>query len=498
MDKRALSILMLFGVLSAIGLYYHELFLDEAHHFLVSRDSGSISEMYANLRYDGHPRLWGGLLFYITHYITTDPAGMKILQWVNVLLTATVLLRYGPFPLWMKVLILAGYYFLYEYDVLSRNYAIGVWMLFLCCQLLRDAERNAWRIGVLIFFMCSAHLFFAFASVGILLYLLMTWRERRWKKGRMIGLGALISIGLLLAIIQAQTPVADNMNMRSVHPAEWLSPKNFLFTAGAVVQGWLPVPQVSGGRFWNSGWIGAHSGAVGAVMLSVALLVFPVFYLRKKVAAAIFYYSTTGLLLVVFVATQMTANRYFGMVFIFFLAAAWLTAGASGEVLDERAVPGGAWVRRSWWLAWVGILGIQVAVGLYAYEEDLRRPFSQSRNAAKFIRDLGVDRRRIVVDGYTAGAPLSVYLREKLWNLSTGAEASFCVWRPAYFPSPRPSIGTEFALYPGLRTPGEFILVSDRDLGRAATDGFRLTPLKSFVNSIVGENYYIYQVDVLR
>jgi hypothetical protein len=498
MSRRAVWVLVASGVVSAVGLHYHELFLDEAHHFLVSRDSSSLSDFYYNLRYDGHPRLWGALLYLVTHYITTDPVGMQVLQWLFAMAGAYMLLRYAPFSLWMKVLILAGYYFLFEYDVLSRNYAIGIWMLWLCCHLLRDGERNVWWIGVLILLMCSAHLFFAFASIGIFLYVLAERRwgpvERRWGPGRLVALGAFFAVGMTSAVIQAHTPSVDNVNMTPVHPAEWLSGKNLSFAAGALVQGWLPVPQVNGGRFWNTGWLnGGHLGRVVPWMLFAVLLGFPAVVLWRRLASMVFYYSSIGLMLLFFVVTQMTADRYFGMVYLFFLASAWLAGGLTP--------------RRWWWVGWMGILAVQVLVGVYAFEEDLRRPFSQSRNAAEYLRGLELGGRKIVLDGYTAGPQLCAYLREKLYYLATGAEGSFCVWRAEYFPIPRLSIGEEFARNHGLKEWGKFILVSNRDLGGesaggnvsggagANVGGYRLALLKSFENSIVGENYFIYQVD---
>src|SRR5580692_5270522 len=206
MNKPALLVLIAYGLVSAVGLHYHELFLDEAHHFLVSRDSSSLSDFYNNLRYDGHPRLWGALLFLITHFITPDPVGMQVLQWLFAMAGAYVLLRYGPFSLWMKVLILAGYYFLFEYNVLSRNYAIGIWMLWLCCHLVREPEKNAWWVGVLILFMCSAHLFFAFASMGLFLLLGADWWGRRWRVGRLMVVTIFFAVGLTTSLIQARTP----------------------------------------------------------------------------------------------------------------------------------------------------------------------------------------------------------------------------------------------------------------------------------------------------
>jgi hypothetical protein len=484
MNKPALLVLIAYGLVSAVGLHYHELFLDEAHHFLVSRDSSSLAEFYYNLRYDGHPRLWGALLYLITHFITTDPAGMQVLQWLFAMAGAYVLLRYGPFTLWMKVMILAGYYFLFEYNILSRNYAIGIWMLWMCCHLMRDANRNRWWIGVLILLMCNAHLFFTFASIAIVLYLLV---ERR----RLAVIGGFFAVGLMMAVIQAQTPSVDNVNMTPVHPAEWLSGKNLSFAAGALVQGWLPVPQVNGGRFWNTGWLnGGHLGWVVPWVLFLALLGFPAVVLRRKPPAMVFYYSGVGLMLLFFVVTQMTANRYFGMVYIFFLAAAWLTADRMGSPVLTLATMG-----RSIWMGWLGILVVQVLVGMYAFGEGLRRPFSQSRNTAEYLKGLRSGGRTIVVDGYTGGPQLSAYLREKLYYLATSAEGSYCVWQAAYFPSPRLSVGEEFARNPDLRKLGEFILVANRNLNGEPVGTYRLLPLKSFENSIVGENYFVYQVD---
>jgi hypothetical protein len=298
------------------------------------------------------------------------------------------------------------------------------------------------------------------------------------------------AVGLTTAIIQAQTPSVDNVNMTPVHPSEWLSGKNLSFAAGALVQGWLPVPQVNGGRFWNTGWLnGGHPGRVMPWLLFVALLGFPAVVLRRRVAAMVFYYSGVGLMLLFFVVTQMTANRYFGMVYVFFLAAAWLMADGSGPVLTL------ATTRRWWWIGWLGILLVQVLVGVYAFEEDLRRPFSQSRNTAEYLAALQPAGRTVVLDGYTAGPQLCAYLRGKLYCLATGVEGSYCVWRKAYFPVPRLSIGEEFAQDPGLRGRGEFILVSNRNLMGELVGGYRLTALKSFENSIVGENYFVYRVD---
>src|SRR5579871_2388342 len=165
--RRLAPVLALYMILSALGLYTHELFLDEAHHFLLARDSSSLADLYYNARFDGHPRLWHTLLFLITHTLTTNPAAMQVLQWIITTGVAFVFLRYAPFTLPVKAGLLFGYYLLFEYSLLSRNYALGLLFLFLACALLANGRRPLFIVGLLVLLMCNTHLFFTFASIGL-------------------------------------------------------------------------------------------------------------------------------------------------------------------------------------------------------------------------------------------------------------------------------------------------------------------------------------------
>jgi hypothetical protein len=53
-----LLILAIFFVLSFIGTRHHEIWLDEAQHFLIARDSITLSELFHACRNEGHPLLW--------------------------------------------------------------------------------------------------------------------------------------------------------------------------------------------------------------------------------------------------------------------------------------------------------------------------------------------------------------------------------------------------------------------------------------------------------
>lgn len=486
--SRTITIVAVYALLTIIGLHAHELFLDEAHHFLIGRDSTSLTDLFNNARYDGHPRLWHMLIFLITHTLTTSPIALQVLQGLISISVAFVFLRYAPFSLPVKVGVLFGYYLLFEYNILSRNYALGLLFLFIACSLINGPRRPLIALGILILLMCNTHLFFTFASIGLYGYLFWEYAANKKLLTRpFVIFTILFLLGLTAALIQARVPQVDNVNLTPVHPDKFLSGGNILFAVFGLVRGWLPIPLINGGRFWNHYWLSPEKiGPALGILLFIFLVIFPAPFLRQHKRVLLFYYTTVVLLLVFFDVTQMTAARYFGMVFIFFLAAAWLSAQGAPDAL--------AGAPRLFRLALYAILTLQLAIGIYAFEKDLTRPFSQSRNTVSYLRTLPPD-EKIVVDGYNSGPMLCAYLRSKVFYLTTGAEGSFCVWKASYFPSPRPSIGQELAQWPVLRQQAHFILVANRPLLDSEDAHFQLVPLRSFENSIQGENYYVYQVN---
>src|SRR4051812_5914996 len=92
---------LVFLLLTVTGIFHHEIWLDEAHHWLLAKDSNSPGELFYNARYEGHPALWNMLLFILSRF-TGNPLAMQLL---NVLIaTAGVFLfcRFAPFKMWMK------------------------------------------------------------------------------------------------------------------------------------------------------------------------------------------------------------------------------------------------------------------------------------------------------------------------------------------------------------------------------------------------------------
>ena len=64
-----------FGLIVLFLIQSHEMWRDELQAWLLARDSISITELFQNLKYEGHPGLWHLLLYPLTR-ISTIPESM--------------------------------------------------------------------------------------------------------------------------------------------------------------------------------------------------------------------------------------------------------------------------------------------------------------------------------------------------------------------------------------------------------------------------------------
>src|SRR5271157_3575330 len=110
--KNAL-VLSVFFLLSFIGILHHEIWLDEAQHFLLARDSRSLSELVYNCRFEGHPLLWNIILFLVTRF-TTQIFYMQLIHILVSCITAFIICRCN-ISLFEKIVIIFSYFIFFEY-----------------------------------------------------------------------------------------------------------------------------------------------------------------------------------------------------------------------------------------------------------------------------------------------------------------------------------------------------------------------------------------------
>lgn len=97
---------------------------DEVRAFSVATNAPSWLELFYSLHQEGHPIVWYAVLrlgYALTHSTLVLSIAALIVAWG----AAFLMLRFAPFPFWIRLLAVFGAFLGYEMSVVSRNY--GSW-----------------------------------------------------------------------------------------------------------------------------------------------------------------------------------------------------------------------------------------------------------------------------------------------------------------------------------------------------------------------------------
>ncbi len=122
----------------------HEPWADEAQSWLLARDTSLLQLWGHLLHYEGTPGLWQTLLHALIRLGLPYPA-YGFVSAALALAAVYLLLRYAPFPLFIRVLLPFNYYLCYQYAVIARSYALIAPLLFAIAALYpRALQKPAW------------------------------------------------------------------------------------------------------------------------------------------------------------------------------------------------------------------------------------------------------------------------------------------------------------------------------------------------------------------
>ena len=127
--RRIVLPVLAFACLVTLLVLTHDVWRDEVRAFSVATRAASWGDMLRALGEEGHPALWYALLR-MGYAVTGSPYVMPAFAAAIGIATACVILRYAPFPLSIRLLVVFGVFLAYELTVVARNYGIGV-LLFL-------------------------------------------------------------------------------------------------------------------------------------------------------------------------------------------------------------------------------------------------------------------------------------------------------------------------------------------------------------------------------
>ncbi|MGR3913879.1 MAG: hypothetical protein OD918_05045, partial [Gammaproteobacteria bacterium] len=155
-------------------MMHHEMWRDETHAWMIARHSESFWDLWKFGAYEGTPMLWSTLLRPLT-WISASPRMAQIPHFMIAVGTVFVVAKYAPFTRLQKILFPFGYFPLFEYGVISRNYALGFLLVMLLCVYLPQRRRRPLRIGVVLFLLSQTSVHALMISAGIAAGLLLEY-----------------------------------------------------------------------------------------------------------------------------------------------------------------------------------------------------------------------------------------------------------------------------------------------------------------------------------
>jgi hypothetical protein len=200
-----------YAALLVILAVHHEMWRDEVRAFSVATRASSWGVLLAELHHEGHPALWYVILR-VGYAVTHSNLVLPIAGLVVALCAAYVILRYAPFPIWLRLLAVFGAFLGYELSVVSRNYGIGVLFMLLACVAYRSRRDQPLLLGVMLALAANTSVHAAMASLVLIAFWLTDWLDSDTRPALVMPSGvasvAVALLGVVVALVSAK-PTSD-------------------------------------------------------------------------------------------------------------------------------------------------------------------------------------------------------------------------------------------------------------------------------------------------
>jgi hypothetical protein len=411
---RDLLLALPFLVLLYVQLAHHVLWRDELNALGIVWASPTIPSLFWHIHHEGHPWLWYAILW-IPSRFTQSVLVLKVVQ--GIVATAIILfiaLR-SPFRQWEKALLLAGYFFVFEYTVLSRMY--GVMLLAFVVYLYWRTEHPDSPI-------VSALLLGVMASVdtiGIILSiaLILEYAAAMYRSGRLYfpRKTALLALGAYAAItafaVWSAKPAKDISWRTTGRPFADAKDITHLYNAflNYTVLPFIPVKSPRSHFFWNP-WLHLHLAVYTLPMILFVAMLYWAFRRRWNlllmIGAAIMAGTLLGHLI------YPGSERHFGVVFLTVVAAAWIMRAEDPAALLPWPV--------------YALLGLSALSSIWAVLGSWERPFSYDKAAADWLVANHLQNMPIVGDEDTSAVDVVQYLHRPVYMIECSCVDTYLLY----------------------------------------------------------------------
>ncbi|WP_210486312.1 hypothetical protein [Rufibacter aurantiacus] len=490
----AIGFTLLYALLLAWLMQYHEMWFDETEPWLLALYSDTYGELLDNKRFEGHPNLWYSLLFVITKFTSN----LKVLQVTQALFAISfvfVFLRFSPYPKVIRLMVCFGYYGLFEYGIISRLYAIELFFLFLACTFYPKRFSHWYWYLTLLVLLAQTNLF-AFFMAGVLGLLLFSEAVKFWKSSphwmplsslKLIAGAIILAAGYLLSLWSMVRPNESNESTFTLfHPY-------YLYQAAARVwQAFAPVPEFTT-TFWNTSYLPTRF----EILLSAIIIgiLFAAFFRTKRLLFSLFLLFFASFCL--FVLKMEGSMRHHAHFFFFTIAFLWIKTHYT-QTYSSPSPPIPFQQKLAPVLRTLLIIAafFQVIAGIYALVIDWQHPFFEGKKVAAFLRSLPRN-YSIATDDGVVSSNITAYLGKPIYNLPTGNLKSFYTLNPNEVNDLKQNVLLEWAMALAQQKSTPVILVCRYELPFQWAS-IPIRPIAIFRgNSITPYAFFIYKINPL-
>lgn len=499
----ALGLAFLFLAVSAFTASHHEMWRDEIQAWLLARDSGSVSELFAHLKYEGHPGLWHLCLMPLTR-ITHSPVIMQVFHLLIAGVTVYLFVRYAPFNLLQKFLFCFGYFVVYEYAILARNYALGLLLIIVFCILFKERYKRFISVGCVLFLLAhtSVHALILTIAVGVALcceYVChccrlnpFTREDETTEDKRAVWIGfVLIGLGITTSVLQLNPPSDTGFAV------EWkfaYESAEFSNVIKLISHAFLPIPEFSL-NFWNKHQLETYAFYQSIQILFCCLLVLgSILFLLKRPTALLIYLVAMFGLLSFFYIKYYGSMRHHGFLFITLLMAGWIHKDS--PEIDFRSQILNGLPRRLFSPFFTFIFICHFIGGITAIGLEHRHVFSYGKQVAEYISANDMQDMQMVGEIDYAASTIVGYLEtDEIHYVHGNRPGSFVRWDNARMPDvdiPDTEV-IEVANALRTQTSQDILIIMNRALAPELIAQHNLNLLTEFIGSIVDdEGFYLY------
>ena len=417
--------LFAFALLTGWLNLHHEPWHDELQAWRIALDSSSIADMFANVRYEGHPPLFHLLLRLVGAFTHAWSAAVAM-HWLIACLCAWIVLWHSPFTLLQRVLIVFGYFFVYEYAVIVRPYGPGVCLALGACAAWSGVPRRPRLAALLLLLLAATSAIGLLLAIPLAISLLVDagefsrgswWLDCRRRRqvllaGAVLGVTAAAVTALIIPPSDALYQVRLELFARD---RLWLIGR----AASVPARVLLPLAQhfPDGSTEWGS-WVFPQTtrpGILVADIVSLLAMALMTAVVARRRAALVLWIGSSVFLLGFFAFVFGGGLRHHGFLIIAFVAAAWLAQAPARSAGAQPHAQGDAAIARWRRASFTALLALMVLPSVQFAIAEVREPFSDASQIAGLLAADSLAAAPVVGLAYPWSQPVAALLQRPIY-----------------------------------------------------------------------------------